>query len=102
MTSPTLECRAERPGPYPALCRKPRGHDGYHYGHYGDRTYNWERPKTKVRRIAIEFPAHVFADGIDEALFAKVADAAHDWEETIPDRDWDVTVYATVTEVETP
>lgn len=55
---------------------------------------------TRTRRIAIEFPARVLEEADDEDLFGKIADAAYDWQDRIPARDWDVNVYATVVEVE--
>lgn len=100
MTTPRPECGAERPGPYPALCRLAAGHIGGHYGYYQTTPYTWQRAMTRVRRIAIEFPARVLGEANDETLFDKVTEATHDWEARIPGRDWDVNVYATVIEVE--
>lgn len=96
----TTECGAERPGPSPALCRKPAGHPGHHRGSYGEFIYNWERAKTQVRRIAIEFPARVLDETTDENLFNTIAAVVTTWESSIPGRDWDAHVYGTVIEVE--
>jgi hypothetical protein len=44
-------------------------------------------------RISIEVPTSKITDEQLDDLFDRIASAAHDWEETLPTRDWDAAVY---------
>lgn len=59
----TTECHAERPGPYPVLCREPALHRGDHCGSYGGVKYTWENNKELPDRLHANLLAFLEAGG---------------------------------------